>query len=353
MLSIPRFYDPKKVGEIYPIPYQDRFTQAIEWANNFGIGPSASDAINVELLVIDAQNSFCLKPPYGELYVGGRSGEGAIEDNDRLCRFIYGNLDKITGITASLDTHFALQIFYPTFWINDAGEHPTANTTISKSDVDKGVWKVDPAMVALIRPRIYDKKTNYYTILENYTKHYVNELTLGGRYELYLWPFHTMLGSVGHALVSAVGEAMFFHGVARKHQTDFMIKGGSALTENYSVLGPEVLMAQDGKTSVGQRNTAFFKKLVEADMMIIAGQAKSHCVRFTIHDLLNQILANDPKLAKKVRLLEDCTSSVVIPGVVDFTQQGDDAFEEFRRAGMHVVKSTDPIEDWPDSPFKK
>jgi len=45
---------------------------------------------------------------------------------------------------------------------------------------------------------------------------------------------------------------------------------------------------------------------------------------------------------------EDCTSPVVIPGVIDFTQQGNDAFARFAAAGMHVVKSTDPIETWPE-----
>jgi len=49
----------------------------------------------------------------------------------------------------------------------------------------------------------------------------------------------------------------------------------------------------------------------------------------------------DPQLAKKVYLLEDCTSPVVVPEVVDHTDAADAAYERFAKAGMHVVKSTD------------
>ncbi|HVS02962.1 MAG TPA: isochorismatase, partial [Thermoanaerobaculia bacterium] len=38
---------------------------------------------------------------------------------------------------------------------------------------------------------------------------------------------------------------------------------------------------------------------------------------------------------------------VVIPGVVDFTEEADEAFARFADAGMRVVRSTDPLADWP------
>ncbi|MGK7884570.1 MAG: isochorismatase, partial [Crocosphaera sp.] len=76
---------------------------------------------------------------------------------------------------------------------------------------------------------------------------------------------------------------------------------------------------------------------------IIAGQAKSHCVAWTIEDLLTEIKQKDPNLAKKVYLLEDCTSPVVIPDVIDFSAQADAAFQRFSDAGMQRVSSTDDI----------
>jgi len=84
------------------------------------------------------------------------------------------------------------------------------------------------------------------------------------------------------------------------------------------------------------------------DIIIIAGQAKSHCVAWTIDDLLQDFLRKEKNLTKKVYLFEDTTSPVVIPGVIDFTEEADKAFKKFADAGMHVVKSSDPVEEWFD-----
>ena len=90
--------------------------------------------------------------------------------------------------------------------------------------------------------------------------------------------------------------------------------------------------------------------LLSYDAVIIAGQAKSHCVAWTIDDLLAGA-AGERRLAEKVYLLEDCSSPVVVPGVVDYTDEADRAFERFAEAGMHVVHSTYPIAKWPGMAF--
>ena len=64
-----------------------------------------------------------------------------------------------------------------------------------------------------------------------------------------------------------------------------------------------------------------------------------------IDDLLTEILAQNISLAKKVYLLEDCTSPVVVPGVIDFTEQADAAFQRFAEAGMNLIRSTDSLSD--------
>ena len=92
--------------------------------------------------------------------------------------------------------------------------------------------------------------------------------------------------------------------------------------------------------TLGTYSTKFIEQLQQFDKLIIAGQAKSHCVAWTVSDLLNDINATDPELARKVYLLEDCSSPVVVPGVVDHTVAADAAYERFAQAGMHVVKST-------------
>jgi nicotinamidase-related amidase len=112
------------------------------------------------------------------------------------------------------------------------------------------------------------------------------------------------------------------------------------------VLGPEVRQGPDGETLV-PRNEALIETLLGFDAVIVAGQAKSHCVAWTVQDLLDSLTAKDPALAQKVYLLEDCTSPVVVPGVIDYTDQADAAFQRFARAGMHLVRSTEPLTRWP------
>jgi nicotinamidase-related amidase len=81
--------------------------------------------------------------------------------------------------------------------------------------------------------------------------------------------------------------------------------------------------------------------------VIVAGQAKSHCVAWTIDDLLEGDDARVRRLAERTYLLEDCSSPVVVAGVVDYTDEADAAFRRFAEAGMHVVRSTEPLGDWP------
>jgi nicotinamidase-related amidase len=336
-LPIPRHFDPVRVSDVWRVEYAARAAEAAAWARRHQIVPASRDEYRVCLLLVDCQNTFCL--PGFELFVGGRSGTGAVDDNVRLCEFVYRNLGRITEVAATMDTHTALQIFHPIFWVNEAGEHPAgAATVITAEDVERSRWRVNPEIAASVAAGDADW-------LQAHALHYVRTLAQG-RFPLMIWPYHAMLGGVGHALVSAVEEALFFHSIARETATRFEMKGNNPLTENYSVLSPEVLDGPQGEM-VAQRNTAFFEHLLAFDAVIIAGQAKSHCVAWSVHDLLTGLRAKDPQLAEKAYLLEDCTSPVVVPDVIDFTEQADDAFRSFAEAGMHVVRSTDAVDTWP------
>ncbi|MBW4677021.1 MAG: isochorismatase [Desmonostoc geniculatum HA4340-LM1] len=333
-LPIPSHFNPDKVGEVWRVPYQEIAAAAETWAKQQNIQPASSEKTRICLLLIDVQNTFCI--PGFELFVGGRSGTAAVDDNRRLSEFIYRNLGLITKIVPTLDTHTATQIFHPIFWVNAAGEHPTpAATSITPGDIEQGIWKVNPAVA--------DSVTNgNYELLKKHAYHYVKQLSQDGKYPLTVWPYHSMLGGIGHALVSSVEEAIFFHGIARQNQTQFEIKGENPLTENYSILRPEVLEDFENRP-LAQKNTQLIKQLLEFDAVIIGGQAKSHCVAWTIDDLLTEIKQVDATLTQKIYLLEDCTSPVVVPGVVDYTEQADAAFTRFAEAGMHIIKSSENI----------
>jgi nicotinamidase-related amidase len=341
-LPLPTFYDPTRAAAWEHSPDQSALFQAAnEWRRRHGIRAATSDTRRVHLLLIDAQKDFCF--PKGSLYVGGRSGEGAIDDTRRTAEFIYKNLGGLTAITTTMDTHFAFQIFSPSFWV-DAEERPlSAFTEITTAEIQAGKVKPNPAIAGWLAGGDYGW-------LRAETIHYCEELEKAGKYKLYLWPPHCLLGSDGHALVGLVHEARLFHSYARSAQSWVEVKGGNPLTENYSVLRPEVMTRHDGKP-LGEPNTALIETLLSADAVVVAGQAASHCVKSSVEDLLDAIQARDPALARKVYLLTDCMSSVTVPDgkggfLADFTPQAEEAQRRFAAAGMHLVKSTDPMSSW-------
>jgi nicotinamidase-related amidase len=323
------------VAEVWRVPYEERARDAETWAQQHGLRPAAQDAFRLCLLVVDVQNTFCI--PDFELFVSGRSGTGAVDDNRRLCEWIYRNLGTVSQIFPSLDTHHAMQVFHAIWLVDEHGTHPPPYTLVSAEDVASGRWQMNPAVAEAL-----GIDAGY---AERHLAHYTRRLAEGGKYDLTIWPYHAMLGGIGHALVAAVEEAIFFHGIARRSAPNFQVKGEKPLTEHYSMLGPEVTEGPDGDP-LGGTNQVLIEKLMTFDAVAVAGQAKSHCMAWTIDDLLEEEAAGE-RLAERTYLLEDCTSPVVVPGVVDYTDEADAAFERYARAGMHIVRSTDPVDGWP------
>ncbi len=339
-LPLPPFYDPRHAGAWAFRPDLARLAHdATAWRRAHAVRPSAADDHRVHLLLIDVQKDFCF--PEGTLYVAGRSGTGAVDDNRRIAEFIYRNLGVITDITTTLDTHLAYQIFFASFWQDAAGAPLTAHRVITAEQIARGEVQPNPAMARWLCG-------GNYAWLRQQVLHYARELERAGKYQLYLWPPHCMLGTDGHALAGVIAEARHFHAEVRTAQTWSEVKGGNPLTENYSVLGPEVTTRFDG-APLAQRNAGFLKTLLAADRVIIAGQAASHCVKSTIDDLLAEIVQVDPRLAKKVWLLTDCMSAVTVPDgkggfVADFTADADAALQRFAAAGMRLIRSIDSID---------
>jgi len=338
--GIPDHFDPSKVDKIRKVDYQKLAVDAGKWVEEYNITPAAKDKIKVTLVLIDVQNTFCL--PDFELFVRGRSGRGAVEDNIRLCKFIYRNLDIITEIIPTMDTHQSMQIFHSIFLINDKGENPPPYSLITYDDIIKGKWKINTYVSDFLG--LDEKKARRHLI------HYTKTLEETGKYNLTIWPYHAMLGGIGHSLVPSVEEAIFFHSIARYSQPDFQVKGRNPLTEHYSVLGPEIQTDADGNR-IAEKNSFLLDKLIKSDIIIITGQAKSHCVVWTIDDLLKEIMVKDKNLVSKIYLLEDTTSPVVVPGVTDYTDEADRAFKRFKESGIHIIKSTDETESVFSSTF--
>jgi nicotinamidase-related amidase len=336
VLPLPPHWDPGRVGEVWRVDYAARFDDAERWRERHSIPPATEDRFRVALVVVDVQNTFC-SPGY-ELFVAGRSGTGALDDSRRLCEFVYRNLGAITQIVPTLDTHQALQIFHRPLLVDAEGRHPDPFTLVTAADVESGRWRIDAAAAAGL-----GLDPEY---AEEHLRYYARTLDEGGKYSLTIWPFHAMLGGIGYALVSAVEEALFFHSIARRAPLDFQPKGDNPLTEHYSMLGPEGGSDLEGEP-LGRRNQPLIERLLQYDAVVIAGEAKSHCVAWTIDDLLTDPTVQERGLEEKVYLLEDCTSSVVVPGSVDYTDEADAAFGRFAESGAHIVRSESPMAEWP------
>jgi nicotinamidase-related amidase len=342
-LPLPASYDARRAADYAYRPDPAKLaTEATAWRAQHAIKPAAADETRVHLLLIDVQKDFCF--PEGSLYVAGRSGTGAIDDSRRIAELVYQNLGVLTDITTTMDTHLAYQIFFPSFWLDRDDAPLTAHRVVTSDQIAAGDVRPNPAIAKWLCG-------GNYTWLCKQVLHYTKELERAGKYQLYLWPPHCLLGSDGHALAGVVHEARLFHAFARTAQSNVEVKGGNPLTENYSVLRPEVLSRFDG-AALAQRNTQFVQTLLAADAVVIAGQAASHCVKSTIDDLLGEIAAHDASLAKKVYLVTDCMSAVTVPDgkgglAVDFTAEAEKSLQKFADAGMHLVRSTDPITSWP------
>lgn len=328
-LPAPPFFDASEVSTFFTPRYDQIVNDATEWRKKHKIAPRRKDSLSVALTVIDQQKTFCLQD--GELSIAPAS----VTDTAHICEFIYRNLRILSDLILTLDTHYLFQIFHPLFWFDENGEHPKGFTVVLPGDVGKRIF-VNPEMAHVL---FGDMK--YLSWLQSYAVHYTEELARLGKPPLVIWPVHGRLGSPGHALVPALQVAVDFHDISRWSKSQYRIKGDLPLSEYYSPFGTEVIQAHDGVV-VGEESDRAVEDLLKHEILVIAGEAESHCVRAAIYDILKKIKSQDPSLARRVYILENCTSPV--PG---FEQQGKEAMNDFRKAGMNVVDSRTPMQDWP------
>ncbi|MEM7019171.1 MAG: hypothetical protein AAF512_17740 [Pseudomonadota bacterium] len=199
------------------------------------------------------------------------------------------------------------------FWVNSQGKHPDPFTSISIEDVSKGVWKTT-------NPGFQDRASAYVQALQD-----------NGRYDLTIWPPHCLIGSGGHNVVNPVAEQL----VAWENtfaMVDYVTKGSNIWTEHYSAMQADVPDPEDPGT---QLNTRLLDTLETADMLVLSGQALSHCVASTVRDIADNF--GDHNISKMV-LIEDTSSPVT-----GFEDLADQFMRDMKARGMQTARSTDAL----------
>jgi nicotinamidase/pyrazinamidase len=315
------------------------------------------------MLIIDPQNDF---------HEGGSLAvPGAKADSARIAKFITNSSDKINKIFVSLDTHTPNHIGHPGYWrtMDSTDENPVepGAWTIFSVNGDNIVGTVyNPITQEVISKNNYTPKRNKFeTTVEQYnkrvafTKMYIETVpTLGGGLKgpALIWPTHCIEGSPGHAVNENLKRALdiFNGGIGSTDgRVEYHIKGQNELVEMYSIFQAEIPMEtfdnvtsdnmnlyysgdKDLKTSskINQRDTdredgaylqtsfneELFKSLTEdGNPIVICGEALSHCVNWSLRDLIANILkknttnyanGNNKLVPGQVILLANCSSPV-------------------------------------------
>jgi nicotinamidase/pyrazinamidase len=301
------------------------------------------------LLLIDVQKDF---HPGGSLAI-----PTAHEDAQRIAQLIRQSIvfgggangtnnsssssSTIHRIIATLDTHQKLHIAHGCFWHNSKGdEHPPPFTIISSHDIENGVWKprfpdlvlpedscmIDPSVFADIEKVLKDdgsKTLDLQKYALEYTRRLEQQAGNRRRFQLCIWPEHCLIGTTGHAVVDDVQQALQEWSDATGRSVEWLLKGQHLLTEMYSALQADVPVSRDTAF-----NTKLLNSLLGDDLgssnnnknnkhrLLVCGQAKSHCVNYTVRDLISRW---PPERIGEICLLQDCASPV--PGFEDAALQ--------------------------------
>ena len=264
-----------------------------------------------QLLIIDPQNDFCDLPAAAGA-TPALPVAGADADMQRTAALIDAAGDRLDGITITLDSHHRLDIAHPGFWRRADGEAVSPFTQITAAQVRAGVYQ--PRDAAAL-PRV---------------QAYLDELEARGRYTLMVWPVHCEIGSWGHNVHAAVRAAYNRWEEARPATVQKGVTGTNPWTEHYSAVQAEVPAGDDPATDL---NTALLADLDRFDLILIAGEASSHCVKATTEHIVQHLPGGRPE---RLVLLTDCMSPVA-----GFEAQAEGFLAAMRAKGVRLMTSVE------------
>ncbi|TMW57145.1 hypothetical protein Poli38472_003070 [Pythium oligandrum] len=254
------------------------------------------------IFIIDQQVDF---HPGGSLAI-----PTANDDAERITAFINEYKNELSQIVMTLDSHQRYHIAHGIFWENEAGESPVPFTLIKSQEIAEGKWK----------PRNPE--------LTDYAIAYTESLEKSGKFTLCIWPEHCLIGTPGHNIVDNVHEAALAWTKQSMKPIQYVMKGSNSFTEHYSALKAEYELPYDPATSLNQ---SLINVLKHADKVVVCGEAISHCVNYTVRDLVDHWPV---ERMSDLIILTDCASPV--PG---FEAAGEEFLKDMAAKGLVLTTS--------------
>lgn len=293
------------VANIASLNSRENIPEIISLGNNENISSASKDTKRTLLLAIDIQNDFMEG-------IGSLGVQGSIGDVERLTRWMYANISKLSHVMCSLDSHSISQIFHADWWRDQDGNPPSPFTIISYQDVVNEKWTP-----------IYGQDDRALAYLKN--------LEQAGQKKLCIWPYHCLNGTNGAKLESEFTKMLYFHSAARSSTPVFIQKGQDPHTEMYGIVKAEY-------DPSGHINQNVLDAIEQFDEIYIAGEASSHCVLASTIQIL-EYFEEWKDITSRITLLEDCMSPIA--GFEESTEL--QYVELAKEYGIKLKKSTDVI----------
>lgn len=252
------------------------------------------DSIKRMVLWIDFVNDFAKGGPMAV--------EGSVGDVERGTRFIYNNMAHISDMMCTLDWHSRESIFFECWWKDSNGNEPAPYTVITYDDVIAGRWN----------PVIGD----YHKTLKT-----LKGLEKGGNKNLCVWPYHSLVDTVGAELENEFAKMVYFYSVVRMREPIIIKKGMDPYSEMYGFIKPEF-------SETNYVNKEALDILEQYDEIYAGGWALDYC----LGDSVLQIVEERPHLAKRIIVLEDCASAI---------GSREEMTNKLKKRGIRFAKSTD------------
>lgn len=285
---------------------------------------------NIHLLVIDPQNDFCDLPaeylpkdPLAKNWPHVATDEfirpqlavtGAHQDMLRLSEFMRRGSEGLSDISVTLDSHHKVGIERPAMWMHADGSPMQPFTQVRAADVRAGKYlprnpKALPRVLA-----------------------YLDALEAGGRYTHMVWTPHCEIGTWGHNVHANVRAAYNEWEIRELGCVNLVTKGSNPWTEHYSAVMAEVPDANDPST---QLNRGLIDILSQSDLVLISGEAGSHCVKATTEHIADNFGAGS---LDKLVILKDTISAVT-----GFEQQYQDFLRDMAARGLQISTTADML----------